>query len=183
MTAPVTPAGAEMLANRLKKNSKHLKRWLQRHAVHCYRLYDADIPEYAMAVDVYEGDKRWVHMQEYEAPAHVDTAVASARLRQAVAVVGDALQVPETQIYVKVRRQQKGSSQYQKLADRGDFHQVIEGGWRFHVNFTDYLDTGLFLDHRITRSMLAEWAEGRHFLNLFAYTGSATVYAAGGNAR
>jgi 23S rRNA (guanine2445-N2)-methyltransferase / 23S rRNA (guanine2069-N7)-methyltransferase len=175
-------AGAQMFANRLQKNLRHLGRWLKREHIHCYRLYDADIPEYAVAVDVYQGEQRWVHIQEYQAPRQVDANKAEARLREAVAVCGELLEVPASQLFVKVRRQQKGKAQYQKLAGRGQFHSVEEAGKRFLVNFTDYLDTGLFLDHRITRALLGDLAAGRHFLNLFAYTGSATVYAGSGAA-
>jgi 23S rRNA (guanine2445-N2)-methyltransferase / 23S rRNA (guanine2069-N7)-methyltransferase len=179
---PAHSDGAQMFANRLHKNLRHLGRWLKREQIRCYRLYDADIPEYAIAVDVYQGEQRWVHIQEYEAPRHVDAAKAQARLREAVAVIRATLEIPEQQLFLKVRRQQKGKAQYRKLGARGQFHTVEEGGNRFLVNFSDYLDTGLFLDHRITRAMLRELAGDRHFLNLFAYTGSATVYAARGGA-
>jgi len=179
---PARSDAAQMFANRLHKNLRHLGRWLTRENIHCYRLYDADIPEYAIAVDVYQGEQRWVHIQEYQAPPQVDSSKAQARLREAVAVIGELLEIPEQQLFLKVRRQQKGKAQYQKLGAAGHFHTVQEGGNRFLVNFSDYLDTGLFLDHRITRAMLSELAGGRHFLNLFAYTGSATVYAARGGA-
>jgi len=97
-------------------------------------------------------------------------------------VIPDILSISEEQLFVKVRRQQKGKAQYEKLATSSDFHEIIEGDHRFLVNFRNYLDTGLFLDHRITRSLIGTLARDRHFLNLFAYTGSATVYAAGGGA-
>ncbi len=186
-TAPPTPAtqssdGARSLANRLRKNLRHLTRWVQREGIHCYRLYDADIPEYALAVDVYECDVRRVHVQEYEAPKTIDPDKARARLQEALPVIAEVLEIPREQLYLKVRRPQKGSAQYEKLGAQGNFYEVSEGGNRFLVNFEDYLDTGLFLDHRITRSLLASLAAGKDFLNLFAYTGSATVYAAAGDA-
>ncbi|WP_455234642.1 bifunctional 23S rRNA (guanine(2069)-N(7))-methyltransferase RlmK/23S rRNA (guanine(2445)-N(2))-methyltransferase RlmL [Thiogranum longum] len=174
--------GAQMFANRLKKNLKRLDPWLKREDIHCYRLYDADIPEYAMAVDVYQGKQRWIHVQEYQAPRSVDPNKAQQRLQQALDVIPETLAIGPAQLFCKVRRQQKGSAQYEKLATAGTFHEVMEGGNRFLVNFTDYLDTGLFLDHRLTRAMLRELAAGKRFLNLFAYTGSATVYAASGGA-
>jgi 23S rRNA (guanine2445-N2)-methyltransferase / 23S rRNA (guanine2069-N7)-methyltransferase len=178
--------GAQMFANRLMKNRKHLNKWLTREAIHCYRLYDADMPEYAVAVDVYESiapvDTRFVHVQEYEAPKSIDPQKALQRLQEVMHVIPRVLEVPEDQVYLKVRRQQKGSMQYEKLASQQQFHEVLEDGHRFLVNFSDYLDTGLFLDHRITRVMLAKLAAGKRFLNLFAYTGSATVYAAVGGA-
>lgn len=174
--------GALGFANRLQKNLKHLGRWARREDVQCYRLYDADLPEYALAVDLYHGDKLWVHVQEYEAPRSVDPKKARLRVREALGVIIDVLEVTQDELYFKVRRQQKGSAQYQKLASSEHVHEVTEGGNRFLVNFEDYLDTGLFLDHRPTRAMIAELAGGRRFLNLFAYTGTATVYAARGGA-
>lgn len=180
--ASIPGEGARAFANRLQKNLRHLGRWLKREDIHCYRLYDADIPEYALAVDVYEGASRRVHVQEYQAPASIDPEKARARLDEAVAVLQEVLSVPAEHVFVKVRRQQKGSAQYEKLATSGHFHEVREGGNGFLVNLEDYLDTGLFLDHRITRAMLSALAEGRHFLNLFAYTGTASVYAARGGA-
>lgn len=176
---------AGMLSNRLNKNQKHLSKWLQREAIHCYRLYDADIPEYAIAIDIYEDihQARWVHVQEYAAPPSIDGSLAQKRLQDALAVITECLAVPENQIFLKVRQRQKGRAQYEKLSREQTFHEVIEAGHHFLVTFKDYLDTGLFLDHRITRSLLTAHAAGEHFLNLFAYTGSGSVYAASGEAR
>ena len=175
-------AGAEMLANRLKKNRKQLAKWLDREAIRCYRLYDADLPEYALAVDVYEGDRRRVNVQEYEAPSTIDPRDARRRLREAFGVIPEVLEVPAEQVYFRVRRRHKGADQYQRLAERRRFYEVEENGLRFLVNFEDYLDTGLFLDHRDIRRLLRDLAAGKHFLNLFAYTGTASVYAASGGA-
>ncbi len=175
--------GARMFANRLKKNLKHLRRWAKRENIHCYRLYGADLPEYAVAVDLYQGEKCWVHVQEYEAPKNVDRQNARRRIREALSIIMELLELPEDQLFFKVRRQQKGAAQYEKLASNKHYHEVYEGDCRFWVNFEDYLDTGLFLDHRITRSKLAGLARGRHFLNLFAYTGTASVHAARGGAK
>jgi len=174
--------GAQMLANRLKKNLKNLRRWAKREDISCYRVYDADLPEYALAIDLYEGEKRAVHVQEYEAPKTVDAEKALERLRDALAVIPDLLEVPQDELYLKVRRRQKGSSQYEKQDVSGGFFEVVENGTKYLVNLKDYLDTGLFLDHRTTRKMIAELAEGKRFLNLFAYTGTATVQAAMGGA-
>jgi 23S rRNA (guanine2445-N2)-methyltransferase / 23S rRNA (guanine2069-N7)-methyltransferase len=174
--------GAIMLANRLAKNLRHLAKWRKREGVTCYRLYDADLPEYALAVDVYEGDLRFVHAQEYEAPSTIDQRQARLRLREGLGVVQEVLDVPDTQVFFKVRRQQKGKAQYERLADSRRFHEVREGDCRLLVNFEDYLDTGLFLDHRPTRRLLGELARDRRFLNLFAYTGAASVHAARGGA-
>lgn len=177
------PAGSEMFANRLRKNLKQLTRWARREGVRCYRLYDADMPEFNLAVDLYQGEGRWVHVQEYEAPSTVDAAAAQQRLAQAVAAVPAVLSLAPADIFIKQRRRQRGGGQYQKLADEARFHVVEEGGLRFLVNFTDYLDTGLFLDHRPTRALIRSLAGTRRFLNLFAYTGTATVCAAAGGAR
>lgn len=174
--------GAGMLANRLRKNLKNLAKWRKQQQIRCYRLYDADLPEYALAVDIYEGEMRWVNVQEYEAPRSVDPRSARRRLREAVGVIPEVLEIPETQLFFKVRRRQKGKAQYERLAESRRFHEVTEGGYRFLVNFEDYLDTGLYLDHRETRRLVGELAAGRHFLNLFAYTGTASVYAAKGGA-
>ncbi len=175
--------GARMFANRLKKNLKHLRRWAKREGIYCYRLYGADLPEYAIAVDLYQGEKCWVHVQEYEAPKNVDQQNARRRVREALSVILEVLELPEDQLFFKVRRQQKGTAQYEKLAANKHYYEVYEGDCRFWVNFEDYLDTGLFLDHRITRSKLAELAKGKHFLNLFAYTGTGSAYAAKGGAK
>ncbi|NJD07009.1 MAG: bifunctional 23S rRNA (guanine(2069)-N(7))-methyltransferase RlmK/23S rRNA (guanine(2445)-N(2))-methyltransferase RlmL [Methylococcaceae bacterium] len=175
-------AGAEMFANRLRKNLKNLGRWARQNRIDCYRLYDADLPEYAVAVDVYQGDITWLQVQEYEAPASVDPAKAENRLIEALSVLPAVLEIPFEQIFLKVRRRQKGDAQYDKQAEAGRFHAVSEGDCRFWVNFEDYLDTGLFLDHRPTRLMIGKQAQGKHFLNLFGYTGAATVHAAVGGA-
>ena len=186
--APITDpaklgAGAEMFANRLRKDWKHFGRWAKRQEIACYRLYDADLHEYNLAIDVYEGEKRWVHVQEYEAPDTVEERTAQKRLQQALTVIPLVLEIPPEQIFFKVRRRQKGRTQYEKLATTGEFHEVREGPCRLLVNFTDYLDTGLFLDHRLTRTLLGELAKDKRFLNLFGYTGSATAHAALGGAR
>ncbi|MDF1537087.1 MAG: bifunctional 23S rRNA (guanine(2069)-N(7))-methyltransferase RlmK/23S rRNA (guanine(2445)-N(2))-methyltransferase RlmL [bacterium] len=170
---------ALMFANRLRKNIRTVGKWAEREGITCYRLYDADIPEFNVAVDMYEGE---VHLQEYEAPDGIDPDRAAARLAAARDAVGDVLGVSPDRVHLKVRRRQRGVSQYGKMGQEGKFIQVREGGLSFQVNLTDYIDTGLFLDHRITRAMIQKMASGVDFLNLFCYTGSATVYAAAGGA-
>jgi 23S rRNA (guanine2445-N2)-methyltransferase / 23S rRNA (guanine2069-N7)-methyltransferase len=183
---PLPPAergeGAQMLANRLRKNTKALERWRRQHGIRCYRLYDADLPEYALAVDLYEGERLWVNVQEYAAPPSVDPKAARRRLREALGVIPEVLAIPQAQLFFKIRQPQRGKAQYERLGVSGRFHAVSENGLRFLVNFEDYLDTGLFLDHRETRRLLGELAAGRRFLNLFGYTGTASVYAAHGGA-
>jgi 23S rRNA (guanine2445-N2)-methyltransferase / 23S rRNA (guanine2069-N7)-methyltransferase len=179
---PETTAGARMFANRLAKNLKHWEKWAKREDIDCYRIYDGDIPEYALAIDLYHGRERHVNVQEYQAPASIDAAKAQQRLQEALSVLPDVLEVPMSRVHFRVRMKQKGKGQYEKAGATREFVEVREGGLRFLVNFTDYLDTGLFLDHRRTRQKLRELANGARFLNLFAYTGTASVYAAAGGA-
>ncbi|MFB0953992.1 MAG: class I SAM-dependent methyltransferase, partial [Aeromonadaceae bacterium] len=145
-----------------------------------YRLYDADLPDYNAAIDRY-GDHLVV--QEYAAPKSIPEAVARQRLLDMVQATIAVTGVPGANVILKVRERQKGEQQYQKLAEQGQMLEVHEYGARLLVNLQDYLDTGLFLDHRLTRRMLGQMAKDKRFLNLFAYTGSATVHAALGGAR
>lgn len=181
-SATLSP-GAAMLANRLTKNLKHLAKWAKRAGVSCYRVYDADLPEYALAIDLYQGEERWVHAQEYQAPDTIDPAKAAQRLHESLPAICQALEVEPRNLFLKQRRRQKGAAQYEKFDQKEEFHSVADGRARCWVNFSDYLDTGLFLDHRLTRAMLGEMARDQRFLNLFAYTGVATVHAALGGAR
>lgn len=170
---------AQMFANRLTKNQKRLKKWLKQSGESCYRVYDADMPEFALAVDRY-GDR--VHVQEYAAPSSVNPAQAQKRLFDALEVLPGALGVDPGKVYIKRRERQAGSAQYQKREASGERFEVREGEARLWVNLRDYLDTGLFLDHRPVRRMLGEMAGGKRFLNLFCYTATATVQAALGGA-
>ncbi len=179
---PPSSQGAQMLLNRLRKNHKHIGRWARRSGVECYRLYDADLPEYAVAVDRYQAQETWAVVQEYAAPADIEPNLAATRLSEAVGAVAELLQLPAERIALKTRQRQKGRAQYEKMGEQGRLHRVSEHGLGLLVNFTDYLDTGLFLDHRTTRTMLRELAKGRDMLNLFAYTGAASVHAAAGGA-
>ena len=174
--------GATMLANRLRKNIKKMKSWVKNNNIHCYRVYDADLPEYAIAVDLYQGEKTWLHVQEYEAPKTIDEKKSIQRLRDALAVLPEVFSIPQQQISLKIRRRQKGSTQYEKQGTEAGFHKIKEGKAEFLVNFKDYLDTGLFLDHRPIRQTIYEQANGKQFLNLFAYTGTASVHAILGGA-
>ncbi|RLA49549.1 MAG: bifunctional 23S rRNA (guanine(2069)-N(7))-methyltransferase RlmK/23S rRNA (guanine(2445)-N(2))-methyltransferase RlmL [Gammaproteobacteria bacterium] len=168
--------GATMLANRLRKNLRKLRNWLRTESIECYRLYDADLPEYAVAIDCY-GDA--VHVQEYAPPASVDQDAAKRRIvevRQAVAAV---LKPQPNNLFFKERKQQRGEEQYRR-SEQGSgagVFTVQEYGLRFEVSMAAYLDTGLFLDHRPVRRMLTNICQARRFLNLFCYTASATVCA------
>jgi 23S rRNA (guanine2445-N2)-methyltransferase / 23S rRNA (guanine2069-N7)-methyltransferase len=173
---------AEMFANRLRKNLKKLNKWIKLNQIHCYRLYDADLPEYAVAVDVYQGEKIWVNVQEYEPPKTIDPIKANQRLAGVLKEIATVLEIPAEQVFLKIRRKQKNTDQYEKQGDSRRFHVVEEGSCKFWVNFEDYLDTGLFLDHRPVRLLIQQQAKDKRFLNLFAYTGSATVHAVIGGA-
>ena len=173
---------AEMFANRLRKNQKKLAKWLSKNQISCYRLYDADLPEYAVAVDIYQGEKTWVNVQEYESPKTIDPHKANQRLAAIMADLPKVLMIPAEQVFLKIRRKQKSTDQYEKLGESRNFHVVEEGDCKFWVNFEDYLDTGLFLDHRPIRLLIQQQAQGKRFLNLFAYTGSASVHAVKGGA-
>ena len=175
--------GAQMFANRLRKNLQRLDPWAAREQIDCFRVYDADMPEYAFAIDLYGRDSRHVYVQEYAPPKSVNQESARERRREALAVLPEVLSVPLPRVHTRVRKPQKGADQYEKRDSAAERHAVQEGGLKFWVNFRDYLDTGLFLDHRIVRGMLRAWAKDADFLNLFCYTGSATVYAAAGGAR
>ncbi|WP_202302589.1 bifunctional 23S rRNA (guanine(2069)-N(7))-methyltransferase RlmK/23S rRNA (guanine(2445)-N(2))-methyltransferase RlmL [Dryocola clanedunensis] len=171
---------AEDYANRLRKNIKKLDKWARQEGIECYRVYDADLPDYNVAVDRY-GD--WVVVQEYAPPKTVDANKARQRLFDVIAATLSVLSLPSNRLILKTRERQKGKSQYQKMDEKGDFMEVGEYNARLWVNLTDYLDTGLFLDHRIARHMLGKMSKGKDFLNLFAYTGSATVHAGLGGAK
>ncbi len=173
------------LANRIARNQRRLKALLRREDVGAVRLYDADIPEYALAVDRYHTEEAgpWLHVQEYAPPRSIDAAAAQRRLRAALATLPEATGVAPTQVAFKVRQRQKGRSQYQRQGDAGVFFTVREQRVRVRVNFTDYLDTGLFPDHRVVREWIGANAQGVRFLNLFAYTAVATAHAVAGGAR
>ena len=179
---------AQMFKNRLLKNLRTTGKWANKHKISCYRLYDADMPEFSMAIDLYKDQnaQTWFHVQEYAAPKSVDKESSIERLREALAVlVGFAeenFQSPSNQISLKRREMQKGTKQYERQASSGDLLTVQEGKAKFYVNLKDYLDTGLFLDHRPIRKWVFEHAKAKRFLNLFSYTASVTVHAALGGA-
>jgi len=180
-TAPAPlSSGAQMFANRLRKNLKTVGSWAKREGIECYRLYDSDMPEYALAIDLY---RDFVRVQEYAAPASVDKARAEARLEEALSAIPTVLNLSPEQLVVKRRQRQRGSEQYQRQGQSGHLLEVTEGAVKLLVNLTDYLDSGLFLDHRPLRLQLAREAAGKRFLNLFCYTAAATVHAAKGGAR
>lgn len=174
--------GAQMVANRLRKNLKKLKSWREREGVTCFRAYDADLPEYAAAIDVYteEGGegRTFLHVQEYAAPATIPEADVRRRFSELLAAAREVFGVPREQVAIKSRMKGKGGSKYGRFEQRDEFITVVENGAKLKVNLFDYLDTGLFLDHRPLRARMAKEAKGKRFLNLFCYTGVASVQAA-----
>ncbi len=166
-------------ANRLAKNYKHYAKWARRQDIEAWRVYDKDVPQFPVAIDIY-GEH--CHLQEYDTGWEIEDAEHAEWLEAVVAAIAQVTGVPVANIVVKTRRRQKGDQQYEKLGESKEDFVIGEFGQRFIVNLRDYLDTGLFLDHRNTRRRVREEAAGKRFLNLFAYTGSFTVYAAAGGA-
>jgi 23S rRNA (guanine2445-N2)-methyltransferase / 23S rRNA (guanine2069-N7)-methyltransferase len=166
-------------ADRLRKNLKKLLPWSEREGISCLRVYDRDLPEYNLAVDLYG---KWVQVQEYAPPKNIDPDLAAQRLQAALRSIKTILGLRSDRVFLKRRERQKGRRQYEKQDDRRKMYEVEEGRCRFLVNFTDYLDTGLFLDHRPVRERIHQLAAGKRFLNLFGYTGTASVQAAMGGA-
>ena len=175
-----------MVANRLRKNLKRFKSWRERNGIACYRVYDADLPEYSAAIDIYqEADgqcRLFLHVQEYAAPETIPEADTRRRFGELLAALHEVFALPREQIVVKTRSRGKGGSKYGRMDQLGEFFHVAEGTAMLRVNLHDYLDTGLFLDHRPLRLRIAREARGKRFLNLFSYTGVASVQAAVGGA-
>lgn len=166
-------------ANRLAKMAKHQGKWARRQGISCYRIYDADLPGYPLAIDRYE---EWVHVAEYQRENRMEEEDYRIWRRGCRQVICETLEVSPDRLFYKERAPQRGNSQYTRQGDSGQERVVHEGGLDFLVNLEDYLDTGLFLDHRQTRAMVRERSQGKRVLNLFAYTGSFSVYAAAGGA-
>ena len=189
--APVSAKGAEEFANRLRKMAAHRGKWARKNGVTCYRVYDADLPDFAISVDLYQGAgddsaRRWAYVCEYAPPKTVDPAVAQGRVNAALDVVRNEFGLDASSVFFKRRARSKGGSQYASPEGQGAspdrMHTVFEGGHLFRVSFDARLDTGIFLDTRLVREMIQANAAGKSFLNLFAYTGTASVYAAAGGA-
>ncbi|OYV81753.1 MAG: hypothetical protein B7Z73_17715, partial [Planctomycetia bacterium 21-64-5] len=170
---------AELFARRLTARARHLRRWPTKRGITCFRLYDRDVPEIPLVVDRYQD---CLHLAEYERPHDRSPAEHADWLDLMAKTAAETLEVPKAKVFMKRRERQRGMSQYERFSEQGQTFVVHEGGLQFRVNLSDYLDTGLFLDHRITRSVVRDAAAGKRFLNLFGYTGSFTVYAAAGGA-
>lgn len=169
-----------MFRNRLTKVYRHLSKQAKRLGVSCYRIYDHDLPEFPLRVEIY-GDKLYV--AEYKRRHGLSDEAHDSWMEKSLQVLIDIITVPREHIFLKLRQRKPGRlGQYQKVDEALHTFPVMENGLQFIVNLSDYLDTGLFLDHRLTRQMVKEQAKGRRVLNLFAYTGSFSVYAAAGEA-
>ncbi|WP_291374158.1 bifunctional 23S rRNA (guanine(2069)-N(7))-methyltransferase RlmK/23S rRNA (guanine(2445)-N(2))-methyltransferase RlmL [Acinetobacter sp. UBA6720] len=171
--------GAEDFANRLQKNMQTLKKWAVKENIHCLRLYDADLPDFNVAVDLY-GDR--LHVQEYAPPKKIDPEKAKKRFNLALQAIRAVTGLGRDAIFIKTRARQEGKNQYTKQSTASKRFIVQEGKAKILVNLTDYLDTGLFLDHRQIRLRIAQEARGKHFLNLYSYTSTASLHAALGGA-
>jgi len=169
---------AELLKNRLLKTSRHLRRWPKR-GIHCFRLYERDIPEIPLVIDRYHDH---LHIADYERPHDRTPAQYMEWLELMTETARTTLEIPEGQVFLKHRARQSGTTQHTRVNDQSYIFPVEEGGLKFEVNLSDYVDTGLFLDHRILRSQIREEAKGKRILNLFCYTGAFSVYAAAGGA-
>jgi len=174
------------LLNRLQKNARRLGRWARKNDISCYRVYDADLPEFSFALDVYQSEitpsMRWYHLQEYQAPRTIDPDRAEARIKGAKQAVRQVFQIDDEMLFCKTRVRQRGRRQYQKQDNQRELFQVREGRASLLINLSDYLDSGLFLDHRLTRARIFEAAKDKSVLNLFCYTGAVSVLAALGGA-
>ncbi|HNY22627.1 MAG TPA: FAD-dependent oxidoreductase, partial [Treponemataceae bacterium] len=177
---------AVMLANRLEKQYKHLRKWARRTGVSCYRLYDKDIPEIPLAVDLYQesgAENRYLHVALYERPYEKPDDEEERWMESMKEAASDILDIPVDRIFAKIRKRQRGEdSQYERVAQKGGRIVVDEGGSKFLVNLSDYLDTGIFLDHRPARLMVRAESASKNVLNLFCYTGAFSVHAAAGDA-
>ncbi len=194
---PVLDAGAQQFASRLSKTWKARRKWAEKNDMHAFRVYDADLPDYKFAIDAYKGagpdaGELFVHLAEYAAPKQIDPAKTARRLADALRIVPAVFEIEAKNVYVKQRLRARGGSQYSGAAGAGSSSdaraaspRIItqENGLRFEVDLGDYLDTGIFLDHRDTRELVRKLVAGKRFLNLFAYTGTVSVYAAAGGAK
>ncbi|HVS95540.1 MAG TPA: class I SAM-dependent methyltransferase [Puia sp.] len=170
----------QMFRNRLTKDYRHIGRLARRQGITCYRIYDHDLPEFPFCIERYE-DK--LYLAEYQRRHGMSDEAHAGWLESCIPAISEVLETPDEKIYFRQRRRKAGrQDQYEKLASEEEFFVVREAGLSFRVNLTDYLDTGLFLDHRITRGMVRAESNGKRVLNLFCYTGSFSVYAAAGGA-
>ncbi len=184
----VRDKGISQFAARLKKVAKDRRKWARKNDISCYRVYDADLPDFALAIDRYDGvwkseGETYLCIAEYQAPKSIDAHKARVRLEDAVSVASALFAVPRERVFLKTRRHERGGGQYTDQQKDACIMYTQESGNIFEIDMGSYLDTGIFLDHRSTREMVGKMAAGKRFLNLFSYTGTATVHAAVGGAK
>lgn len=187
LSVEVNDAASAQFASRLRKVARERRKWAAREGVACYRLYDGDLPEYACAIDLYEGAADaegilYAHVAEYAPPKSVNPDVARARFEDVLAIVPAVLGIRPDHVFSKARLRARGGGQYRDAGGRSYVTHTSEDGLVCEIDLGGYLDTGIFLDHRTTREMVGKMAAGKRFLNLFAYTGVATLHAAAGGA-
>ncbi len=187
LSVEVNDAASAQFASRLRKVARERRKWAAREGVACYRLYDGDLPEYACAIDLYEGagDAEgilYAHVAEYAPPKSVNPDVARARFEDVLAIVPAVLGIRPDHVFSKARLRARGGGQYRDAGGRSYVTHTSEDGLVCEIDLGGYLDTGIFLDHRTTREMVGKMAAGKRFLNLFAYTGVATLHAAAAGA-
>jgi 23S rRNA (cytosine1962-C5)-methyltransferase len=174
------PEKFDMFRNRLTKVYRHIGKLARRQGISCYRVYDHDLPEFPFCIEIYE-DK--IYVAEYKRKFEMGEEAHEKFLEESLVIISEVLELPTDNIYIRQRQRKPGRlGQYQKLGAEQASFTVQEAGLNFKVNLSDYLDTGLFLDHRITRGMVRQESAGKNVLNLFCYTGSFSVYAAAGGA-
>ncbi len=187
--APKFEIDTEAIENRLEKMYKHFEKWARKTGVTCYRVYDADLPDFNCAIELYQGagpsaGRTWVRIAEYMAPSEVDPRLASARMEALKDLCVKIFEVPEQDVILKQRKRQRGKEQYFANVEEGPIVGIVsENDLKFEVNMNQYLDTGIFLDHRDVRKLIYDRIADKTFLNLFAYTGVVSVYAASGGAK
>jgi 23S rRNA (cytosine1962-C5)-methyltransferase len=176
----ISPEKATMFRNRFTKVFRHMNKLARRQEVSCYRIYDHDLPEFPLRIEMYED---WLYVAEYRRNHHMEEAEHNEWLGACKSIIEEITGIPASRIVLRTRqRKSNRQDQYQKLDDEKEYMLVREQGLKFKINLTDYLDTGLFLDHRVTRAMVRAEVQGKKILNLFCYTGSFSVYAAAGGA-
>ncbi len=169
-----------MFRNRLSKVYKHVGKQARRQGITCYRVYDHDLPEFPFCIELYE---EHIYLAEYKRRHALSEEEHEQWLEDCIVIISDILELPADNVYIKQRQRKQGRlGQYQRVATEEAFFLAREAGLTFKVNLSDYLDTGLFLDHRITRGMVREASNNKRVLNLFCYTASFSVYAAAGGA-
>lgn len=169
---------SSIFVNRIRKNYKHIRKWAKRTHTNCFRIYDRDIPQYPVAIDFYAG-RFCVH---YFSKKRENDEPSQELMDETIKALVSLFAISPEAIFWRTRIKCKTTRQYEKVDEKKTFFTAIEFGLKFKINLTDYLDTGLFLDHRETRKLVASLSQGKRVLNLFAYTCAFSVHAAAAGA-